>query len=200
MAAMTLELQDGTLFRGHSYGASKSIAGELVFQTGMVGYTESLTDPSYSGQLLVLTFPLAGNYGAPSRKASDKLLQDLPAYFESQKIHVAGLITASYAGEDFSHYLAESSLGSWLKEQGVPAIYGVDTRALTKRIRESGSMLGRLLLERNPQPNGSPWEHQLNGRGSEDNADSWRDRFELVEWTDPNVHNLVAEGKNAPMK
>ncbi|KAI9832204.1 MAG: hypothetical protein M1826_002208 [Phylliscum demangeonii] len=136
---MELELRDGTIFRGFSYGAPKSAAGELVFQTGMVGYPESLTDPSYRGQILVLTFPLVGNYGVPSREALDELLHDLPEYFESKEIHVAGLVTASYAGEDYSHFLAQSALGTWLKEQGVPAIHGVDTRALTKRIRDNGN-------------------------------------------------------------
>ncbi|KJR81816.1 carbamoyl-phosphate synthase [Sporothrix schenckii 1099-18] len=146
---VSLELQDSSVYQGYSFGADKSIAGELVFQTGMVGYPESLTDPSYRGQILVLTFPLIGNYGVPSRAVLDALLADLlPAHFESSQIHVAGLVTASYAGEDFSHFLAESSLGAWLKEQGVPAMHAVDTRELTKHIRESGSMLGRMLLEK----------------------------------------------------
>ena len=140
-----LEIQDGEVYEGISFGAPKSIAGELVFQTGMVGYPESLTDPSYRGQILVITFPLVGNYGVPSRTVMDEVLQDFPKYFESSEIHVAGLVTASYSGEDYSHYLAQSSLGTWLKENGVPAMCGVDTRALTKRIRQHGSMLGRLL-------------------------------------------------------
>ncbi|PUU81361.1 hypothetical protein B9Z19DRAFT_1106470 [Tuber borchii] len=161
---MTLELEDGTTYHGYSFGAKKSISGELVFQTGMVGYPESITDPSYRGQILVLTFPLVGNYGVPDREAQDELLGSLPSYFESREIHIAGLITASYSGEDYSHYLAKSSLGTWLKEQGVPAIYDVDTRALTKKIRTQGSMLGRLLLQGESQ-----------------------------EWVDPNAKNLVAE-------
>src|ERR1700729_2845285 len=119
--SMALELQDGYVCHGQSFGAYKSIAGELVFQTGMVGYPESLTDPSYRGQILVLTFPLVGNYGVPSRTVMDELLEDLPKHFESSEIHIAGLVTASYSGEDYSHYLAQSSLGSWLKENGVPA-------------------------------------------------------------------------------
>ncbi len=150
----SLELQDGTVFQGYSFGAKKSVAGELVFQTGMVGYPESITDPSYRGQILVMTFPLVGNYGVPSRETMDELLKDLPAHFESSEIHIAGLVTASYSGEEFSHFLATSSLGTWLKEQGVPAMYGVDTRVLTKRIREHGSMLGRMLLQRSDLTNG----------------------------------------------
>ena len=108
---------------------------------GMVGYTESLTDPSYEGQILVLTYPIIGNYGVPQRPTS---FDDLPGEFESSRIHVAALVVGYYS-EDFSHFLATSSLGAWLKENGVPAIYGVDTRSLTKKIREKGSMLGKLL-------------------------------------------------------
>ena len=148
---MALEVKDGEqsirFCEGKSFGAHFSVAGELVFQTGMVGYPESITDPSYRGQILVTTFPLVGNYGVPSREDKDAILKDVPAHFESAEIHIAGLVVASYCGEDFSHYLANSSLGDWLKEQNVPAICGVDTRALTKRIREKGSMLGRLLMQ-----------------------------------------------------
>lgn len=148
---MALEVKDGDksirFCEGKSFGAHRSVAGELVFQTGMVGYPESITDPSYRGQILVITFPLVGNYGVPSREDKDAVLQGLPAHFEAAEIHIAGLVVASYCGEEFSHYLAQSSLGSWLKEQNVPAICGVDTRALTKRIREKGSMLGRLLMQ-----------------------------------------------------
>lgn len=148
---MALEVKDGDnairFCEGQSFGAHRSVAGELVFQTGMVGYPESITDPSYRGQILVVTFPLVGNYGVPPRGDRDPVLEDLPAHFEAAEIHIAGLIVASYAGEAYSHYLANSSLGEWLKEQNVPAVCGVDTRALTKRIREKGSMLGRLLMQ-----------------------------------------------------
>ena len=171
-----LELEDGFACQGTNYGAQTNISGELVFQTGMVGYPESLTDPSYSGQILVCTFPLAGNYGVPSRDTPDPILDELPAHFESRKIHIAGLITASYSGQNYSHYLAHSSLGQWLKENNVPAIYGVDTRALTKRIREKGSMLGRMLLD-------AP-ESQ-----SRANASS------RLPFVDPNRRNLVAQGE-----
>ncbi|TFB03175.1 Protein pyrABCN [Trichoderma ghanense] len=168
---VSLELEDGSTYRGYSFGAEKSIAGELVFQTGMVGYPESVTDPSYRGQILVITFPLVGNYGVPSRETLDELLGDLPAHFESSQIHIAGLVVASYCGEDYSHFLATSSLGTWLKEQGVPAMYGVDTRALTKRIREKGSMLGKMRLA----------------------SLSSADAFEEIDWVNPNTQNLVAQ-------
>src|SRR5690606_37275631 len=94
---MCLQLEDGSAFQGYSFGAPKSIAGELVFETGMVGYPEAITDPSYRGQILVITFPEIGNYGVPSREAVDELLGDLPAYIESSCIHIAGLVTASYS-------------------------------------------------------------------------------------------------------
>ena len=185
-----LELEDGSAYQGFSFGARKSIAGELVFQTGMVGYPESVTDPSYRGQILVITFPLVGNYGVPSRETMDEFLRDLPAHFESSQIHIAGLITASYSGEDYSHYLATSSLGTWLKEQGVPAMYGVDTRALTKHIREKGSLLGRMLLQK---PNAA--SGQLTGNATPQAMKEWKDSFETVDWVNPNEKNLVAEGE-----
>ena len=187
-----LELQDGTTYEGFSFGAHKSIAGELVFQTGLVGYPESVTDPSYRGQILVMTFPLVGNYGVPSRETSDKLLNELPAYFESSEIHISGLVVSSYSGEDFSNHLACSSLGTWLKEQNVPAMYGVDTRALTKRIRQQGSMLGRMLLQKE-----SGNSVLCNGHTNY-KAEPSHDRqasYETVEWIDPNKSNLVATGK-----
>ncbi|KAH9209147.1 hypothetical protein DL95DRAFT_31675 [Leptodontidium sp. 2 PMI_412] len=193
-ALMALELQDGSVYQGYSFGTEgKSIAGELVFQTGMVGYPESITDPSYRGQILVITFPLVGNYGVPSRETMDELLKDLPAHFEASQIHIAGLVTASYAGEDYSHYLATSSLGTWLKEQGVPAIYGVDTRALTKRIREEGSMLGRLLAEKKDLAKGHSNGLTTNGTSSTGIGENWRASFETIDWVNPNAQNLVAD-------
>lgn len=186
---LALELQDGYVCFGQSFGADKSISGELVFQTGMVGYPESVTDPSYRGQILVITFPLVGNYGVPSREDMDSLLKEVPAHFESKEIHIAGLVVATYAGEEYSHHLATSSLGAWLKEQGVPAITGVDTRALTKRIREEGSMLGRLLQRTAPTPSAALTEGEAD----------WRSSFEQIEWVDPNKKNLVAEGTFAPL-
>ncbi|KAJ6133801.1 Protein pyrABCN [Penicillium sp. IBT 18751x] len=177
---VALELEDGTVYQGYNFGAEKSVSGELVFQTGMVGYPESITDPSYRGQILVITFPLVGNYGVPDREQMDELLKTLPKYFESTQIHVAALVVATYAGEDFSHFLAKSSLGQWLKEQGVPAMHGVDTRSLTKRIRQKGSMLGRMLL-------------QNSGATAAIDEANWKSQFEQIDWVDPNTKNLVAE-------
>jgi carbamoyl-phosphate synthase/aspartate carbamoyltransferase len=183
-----LELEDGSTYQGYSFGADKSVAGELVFQTGMVGYPESVTDPSYRGQILVITFPLVGNYGVPSREAMDELLGDLPAHFESSQIHIAGLVTASYCGEDYSHFLAASSLGQWLKEQGVPAMYGVDTRALTKKLRQKGSMLGKMRLESKALPNGTA-DGPVHSRPS-------LDYYDAIDWVNPNEQNLVAQGES----
>ncbi|THW15988.1 carbamoyl-phosphate synth [Aureobasidium pullulans] len=191
---IALEAREGTesvrLAVGTSFGAEKSVAGELVFSTGMVGYEESITDPSYKGQILVLTYPLVGNYGVPDRNEMDPLLKDLPAHFEASQIHVSGLIVASYCGEDYSHYLATSSLGKWLKEQGVPALCGVDTRALTKIIREKGSMLGRMRLQKSGSQSNAPITNgiTLSNGESQEEAD-----FEEVEWSNPNNKNLVAD-------
>ncbi|KND88717.1 Protein pyrABCN [Tolypocladium ophioglossoides CBS 100239] len=182
-----LELEDGSAYQGYSFGAQKSIAGELVFQTGMVGYPESLTDPSYRGQILVITFPLVGNYGVPPRETMDELLGDLPAHFESSQIHVAGLVTASYCGEDFSHFLAASSLGAWLKEQGVPAVYGVDTRALTKKIRQKGSMLGKMRLQTQALPSGPTTNGLVPGVLSSASLE----HFAEIDWLNPNEQNLA---------
>lgn len=176
---MTLETQDGIALQGYSFGAPVSAAGEVVFQTGMVGYPESITDPSYEGQILVITYPLVGNYGVPDRELKDLDVPELPRYFESSKIHIAGLVVAHYT-EEYSHFLAKSSLGQWLKEQGIPAIYGVDTRSLTKRLREKGSTLGRLALQNSKSP--EAFDSKL-----------WKKHFEIPEWDDPNVKNLVAK-------
>ncbi|KAI4138208.1 MAG: hypothetical protein LQ341_004773, partial [Variospora aurantia] len=196
--AMLLELEDGYVYRGYSFGATRSIAGELVFQTGMVGYPESITDPSYRGQILVVTFPLVGNYGVPSREIRDALLDGLPAYFEASQIHVAGLVVASYSGEEYSHHLATSSLGTWLKEQGVPAIYGLDTRLLTKKIREKGSMLGRLRHQSEQNTKGIVSNYTqsidvINGAFDPDQEPP----FEAIDWFDPNTKNLVADVSTA---
>lgn len=182
-----LEVEDGTVFQGYSFGAATSSAGELVFQTGMVGYPESLTDPSYRGQLLVITFPLVGNYGVPPREALDELLGDLPKHFESNKIHISGLVVASDCADDFSHHVAQSSLGHWLAEEGIPGIFGVDTRALTKKIRQNGSMLGKMLL----QKEGTSGDIVPSG----ENTQNWRSWFQEHDWINPNTSNLVADGK-----
>lgn len=122
------------------------------------------------------------------------MLESLPAYFESNQIHIAALVTASYSGEDYSHYLAKSSLGTWLKEQGIPAIYGVDTRALTKKLRAQGSMLGKLLIQKATVADTVREHVTATTTNMVDVASTWRDEFESVEWVDPNTKNLVAEG------
>jgi len=206
---IALEVQDGEntlrLCEGKSFGAERSVAGELVFSTGMVGYEESITDPSYRGQILVLTYPLIGNYGVPDRNEMDPLLKDLPAHFESNEIHVAGLIVASYCGKDYSHHLAASSLGQWLKEQNVPALYGVDTRALTKKIRQKGSMLGRMRLQISDSDNGfqilakplAAMQSLIPNFAGESgyNTPLPKNEYEEISWSNPNTGNLVAEGK-----
>jgi carbamoyl-phosphate synthase small subunit len=139
---MKLILEDGTAISGSFFGHQGSVAGEVVFNTAMTGYPESLSDPSYKGQILVLTYPLIGNYGVPK----DSIENDLSAFFESSKVQISGLIIADYSSE-YNHWNATKSLGDWLKENKVPAMYGVDTRALTKLIREKGALKGKLVYE-----------------------------------------------------
>ncbi|CAB1117947.1 unnamed protein product [Ectocarpus sp. CCAP 1310/34] len=177
--AATLTLEDGTVLHGYSFGADVSVAGEVVFSTGMVGYAESLTDPSYKGQMLTLTYPMIGNYGVPDRSLRDEY--GLAKHFESDKIHASALLVQDYS-HHYSHWEATSSLGDWLREEGIPAIGGIDTRHLTKKIRDKGAMLGKLEVE---------------GGG------------EVASFSDPNKRNLVAEvsiteprvyGKGNPIK
>jgi carbamoyl-phosphate synthase small subunit len=153
-------LQDGLVVQGRSFGARRSIAGEVVFNTGMVGYPEALTDPSYRGQILVLTYPLVGNYGVPGDEKDE---YGLPKFFESDNVHIRGLIVSSYTAK-YSHWNATRSLGEWLEKHNVPALYDVDTRMLTKHLRESGSMLGKIEFP-----------------------------DQLIQFSDPNMENLVAE-------
>ena len=136
----SLVLEDGTTYEGYSFGATKAVAGEVVFNTGMVGYPESLTDPSYKGQILALTYPLIGNYGVPE----NELAGGLSKHLESDRIQVQGLIVSCYS-EEYSHWSARRSLSDWLVEHEVPGIYGIDTRALTKRLRERGTLLGKIV-------------------------------------------------------
>ena len=135
-----LILDNGTVFNGWSFGADVNTVGEVVFNTAMMGYPESLTDPSYAGQILVTTFPLIGNYGVPSTGVG---ADGLPLFMESDRIHPKGLIVADYS-EEYSHWNAKESLSSWLKREGIPAISGIDTRRLTKLLREHGVMRGRI--------------------------------------------------------
>ena len=136
-----LMLEDGTSFDGKLIGRTEPISGEVVFNTGMVGYPETLTDPSYRGQILALTYPLIGNYGVPQAQIVDGL-NDV---FESDQIHIQGLVMTDYSFE-YSHWNAQQSLDKWLQEHGVIGIYGVDTRKLTKKLRQRGSMLGKIFM------------------------------------------------------
>jgi carbamoyl-phosphate synthase small subunit len=141
-AKVRLTLENGNVFEGKSFGALVSSAGEVVFNTAMTGYPESLTDPSYRGQILCLTYPLVGNYGAPGKNEEN----NLPLFFESSSIHISGLIVSDYSFE-YSHWNAAQSLDEWLAMNNIPGIYGIDTRALTKIIREKGAMLGKIETE-----------------------------------------------------
>ena len=152
-----LTLEDGTVFVGKSFGSEKSVAGEVVFYTAMTGYPESLTDPSYTGQILVSTYPMIGNYGVPV----DQKENGIHKFYESNKLHITGLIISDYSFE-FSHWNAEKSLSDWLKEYEVPGLFDIDTRALTKILREKGSMLGKIEFD------------------------------EEIDFYDPNKENLVA--------
>jgi carbamoyl-phosphate synthase small subunit len=136
-----LVLEDGKVFEGQSFGYEKSVSGEVVFNTAMTGYPESLTDPSYKGQILALTYPIIGNYGVPGNETEDNLNR----FFESYAIHISGLVVSDYTHE-FSHWNAEKSLGTWLKEYKIPGIQGIDTRELTKILREEGTMLGKIVF------------------------------------------------------
>lgn len=154
-----LVLEDGSIFEGFSFGSEKAVNGEVVFNTGMVGYPETLTDPSYKGQILVLTYPLIGNYGVPGDKRENGLLRN----FESEKIQVQGLIISDLS-ENYSHWSAEKSLAEWLVKNDIPALYNIDTRMLTKKLREQGTQLGKIIFNN-----------------------------EKIRFEDPNKRNLVSE-------
>jgi carbamoyl-phosphate synthase small subunit len=154
-----LILEDGTEFNGYSFGYENSVSGEVVFNTAMTGYPESLTDPSYKGQILVLTYPIIGNYGVPDSLIEHKLMK----HFESDNLHIQGLVISDYSSK-YSHWNAYMSLADWLKSNQVPALYGIDTRQLTKKLREKGTMLGKIIFDNNE-----------------------------VEFRDPNQENLVAQ-------
>ena len=154
-----LLLEDGTELEGRSFGYEKSVSGEVVFNTAMTGYPESLTDPSYKGQILVLTYPLIGNYGAPREEVENGMLK----FHESNKVHIQALVVSDYSF-NYSHWNASDSLAQWLRDNEVPGIFGIDTRALTKKLREKGTMLGKIIF------------------GDEE-----------VEYYDPSKENLVAQ-------
>lgn len=132
-------LQDGTQYKGYHFGATISSSGEIVFNTAMTGYTESLSDPSYKGQLLVCTFPLVGNYGIPEENIS------MEAFYESESLHINGLIVSDYSHNPH-HWRMSYNLSYWLKKNKIPGIFGLDTRALTKKLRKKGSMLGKIIF------------------------------------------------------
>lgn len=155
-----LVLEDETIFEGFSFGYEGNTNGEVVFNTGMVGYPETLTDPSYRGQILVCTYPLIGNYGVPSREKENGLYKN----YESESIHIRALIVSDYSFE-YSHWNAERSLAEWLAEEKIPAIYGIDTRKLTRKLRDKGTMLGKIIIDENSS----------------------------IEFDDPNNKNLVDE-------
>lgn len=165
-----LILQDGTIFEGKPFGAKVDSDGEVVFNTGMAGYPESLTDPSYRGQILVFTYPLIGNYGVPSEEKNE---YGFAKNFESEDIHVQAVVVTQVS-EEHSHHAAVSSLQNWMEHHKIPGITGVDTRALTKKLREHGVMLGRIM--------------QDDTVTSVSNID------------DPNVRNLVADVSIKEMK
>lgn len=129
-----LILSDGTEYLGESFASPLTTSGEVVFNTGMVGYPESLTDPSYFGQILVLTYPLIGNYGVPDQ-----------SFWESKKLQIKALIVQNYIDHP-SHFESKRSLNAWLRQEGIPALQGIDTRALTIKLREHGVMLGKIEL------------------------------------------------------
>ena len=143
MREARLILEDGTVFCGRSFGYDGETSGEVVFNTAMTGYPESLTDPSYAGQILVTTFPLIGNYGVPDTGLGT---DGLPLFMESERIHPKALVVADYS-ESYSHWNAKESLASWLKRERIPAITGVDTRRLTKVLREHGVMMGKIIVD-----------------------------------------------------
>lgn len=142
-----LVLEDGKRFQGYSFGSEQSCAGEVVFNTGLVGYPEALTDPSYRGQILTLTYPIVGNYGVPDTKMKDEY--GLMKYTESEQIQVSGLIVQDYSSQ-YSHWNATKSLADWMKEDGTPALFGIDTRMLTKHIRDRGTVLGKIEFSNDP--------------------------------------------------
>lgn len=147
MRNVTLALQDGTKFHGKSFGYDAPVAGEVVFNTAMMGYPESLTDPSYAGQLVTLTFPLVGNYGVPPFTFGP---EGLPTFMESDHIHASAIIVSDYS-EQYSHWNANESLAEWLKREHVPGITGIDTRELTKVLREHGVMMGQIIFDDEPE-------------------------------------------------
>ena len=147
MRDVTLVLSDGTKFQGKSFGYEKPVAGEVVFNTAMMGYPESLTDPSYAGQLMTLTYPLVGNYGVPPFSVE---ANGIATFMESDRIYASAIIVSDYS-ETYSHWNACESLSDWLKREQVPGVTGIDTRQLTKVLREHGVMMGQIIFDDEPE-------------------------------------------------
>lgn len=171
---MKLVLEDGTSMVGTSFGAPRAVSGEVVFNTGMTGYVETLTDPSYRGQILAVTYPLVGNYGVPAPRPPATI--DAP--YESDRIQVQGLIVQTYV-DRHSHHAAARSLSAWLASEGIPAVTGLDTRTLTRKLREAGTMKGWLF------PADLDEERARRGAAA---VDMKEELFRLVAPAEPVVH------------
>jgi len=156
MTDIKIILEDGAEYQGKSFGYRGSAAGEIVFNTAMTGYPETITDPAYKGQILVMTYPLTGNYGVPC----DDRENNIPKFFESDDIHVSALVVTDYTS-NYSHWGACKSLDEWMKTRNIPGIYGVDTRTLTKHIREKGNMLGKIVYCDQDVPFNNPYNNNL---------------------------------------
>jgi carbamoyl-phosphate synthase small subunit len=188
-----LILEDGTVFEGVSFGHQGPSSGEVVFSTGMVGYPEALSDPSFRGQILVLTYPLVGNYGVPA----DDVIAGDPS-FESSVVQVAGLVVGDYSPR-YSHWFAGRSLSEWLAEHRVPGLSGIDTRAITKRLREHGSMLGRIDYQDESvafcDPNSRRIVEEVSVRAPEHHGSTGR-RILMIDCGVKNsiLHNLLTRG------
>ena len=181
-----LVLEDGTIYEGKSFGYEASTAGEVVFNTAMTGYPESLTDPSYEGQILVTTYPILGNYGVPPQREENSVSQ----YYESDHIHCKAIIAQDYSW-DHSHWQAERSLSEWLKDEKIPGIYGIDTRALTKHLREHGSMLGKIIIDDNDVPFYNPNLENLVAKVSCKEVETYGDGDKTVVLVDCGVKNNI---------
>lgn len=168
MTKAKLILEDGSEYEAQSFGSEKSVSGEMVFYTAMTGYPESLTDPSYEGQILVPTFPMIGNYGVPD----DECVNGVSRFFESGKIHCTALVISDYS-EKYSHWDSTRSLGTWLKQNDVPGLCGIDTRALTKKLREKGSMTGKIVFDGNDVDYFDPNRENLVARVSTDRIETY---------------------------
>ncbi|ACY40329.1 carbamoyl phosphate synthase small subunit [Blattabacterium sp. (Blattella germanica) str. Bge] len=158
----TLMLEDGTRYEAYHFGAPVSSSGEVVFNTAMTGYTESMTDPSYRGQILTYTYPIIGNYGIPSSSCKESIFE----FYESDRIQVSGLILSYYSNRPY-HWNMSLSLSDWLLKHGVPGLYGIDTRFIAKKLRKKGgSMLGKILMENEDLPFYDPNQDNLSEKVS----------------------------------